>query len=279
MYNEKSYWKILIKHTTLKYHNETSYSVHLKASFTLEAAVIIPCFAAFIVFFLFMFRVLSVQEAVSEALTKTAKEVAASVFTESADDRANEAVLLAESEVIFAKELREEKKSTKYIEGGILGISLLNSSFGEDDIELTAHYKMKFPVSLLGKFTWRVKTTAVARKWIGNISLKSGDGLSGEEYVYITPNGVAYHRKPDCPYLDLTIRPVALKQVKTLRNKSGHKYYRCECCKNSKNGTVFITDYGEKYHGDLSCYALKRTVNVVKISEVGGRHACLKCAS
>ncbi|MCR5388069.1 MAG: hypothetical protein K6E56_02345 [Lachnospiraceae bacterium] len=270
---------IFKKHTTLKHHNETSYSVHQRASFTLEAAVIIPCFATFILFFLFLFRVLSVQETVSEALMKTAKEVAATVYTESRDDMKNAAVLLAESGVIFAKELSGEKEIKQYINGGVLGISLLNSSFDGDHVELNASYRMRLPVSLLGKITWSVKTAAVSRKWIGNITLEGeGDGTDAE-YVYITPNGVAYHRKTDCPYLDLSIRAVAQNSVRSLRNKSGHKYHKCESCKTSSNGTVYITDYGEKYHTDLACKTLKRTVMAVKISEAGGRHACAKCAA
>ncbi len=270
---------IFKKHTTLKHHNETSYSVHQRASFTVEAAVIIPCFVTFAVFFLFLFRVLSVQETVNEALAKTAKEAAATVYYESDDDRANETVLLAESGVILAKELSGKSQINKYIHGGVLGITLLDSSFDGDYIVLKASYKMRFPVSLLGKITWSVKASAVSRKWIGNISLEGYGENPEEEYVYITPTGVAYHRTTDCPYLDLSIRAVSRGQIGALRNKSGHKYHKCESCKLASGKTVYITDYGEKYHSDLSCNSLKRTVMAVKISEVGGRHACAKCAA
>jgi len=105
---------------------------------------------------------------------------------------------------------------------------------------------------------------------------KSGFGTSEDETVYVTATGMVYHRDYHCTYLDLSIHMVSKEELEGLRNDSGGKYYPCEHCGGGWGG-VYITDSGDRYHGSLSCSALKRTVYAVPLSEAAGKGACSKC--
>ena len=55
-----------------------------------------------------------------------------------------------------------------------------------------------------------------------------------------------------------------------------------EYCGGKENeGTVFITDYGNRYHTSLNCGELKRTVRSVTLPEAeeAGLRACKKCGN
>ena len=63
------------------------------------------------------------------------------------------------------------------------------------------------------------------------------------------------------------------------RNENGEKYHKCELCadKINKFERVYITNYGNKYHTDLNCSGIKRTIEMVRLSDVEGKGACSKC--
>lgn len=41
--------------------------------------------------------------------------------------------------------------------------------------------------------------------------------------------------------------------------------------KNKRKNTVFITDQGNRFHYDLNCGGIKRTIYMIRLSEVGNR--------
>lgn len=252
-----------------------SYGTYSKASITLETVVILPLFICFMVFFLFLFRVLEVQECMEEALLYASRTLAAECYSESPNEQKTGAQLLAGAHLMFADGLNKSACPTGFIRGGKLGISLLSSELAGDEVMLCASYEMKLPVRLLGVYSYRFCQCAQSRKWIGDITL-NGE-REDEEWVYITPRGSVYHLTRGCPYLDLSIRAVGKASVGELRNASRGSYKSCESCGKTTGGTVYVTDYGDRYHGSLSCVGLKRTIYMVKISEVGGKKVCSKC--
>ena len=44
-----------------------------------------------------------------------------------------------------------------------------------------------------------------------------------------------------------------------------------------KQDTVFITDQGNRFHYDLNCSGIKRTIYMIRLSEVGNRKQCSRC--
>ena len=69
-----------------------------------------------------------------------------------------------------------------------------------------------------------------------------------------------------------------MQGIDKLRNNDGSKYYPCEYCAGKiAAGDVFITDYGNRYHGKVDCAGLKRKIYTIPISEVGARRPCSDC--
>ena len=240
-----------------------------KASYTLEAAVILPLLAGFFAFLLFFFRVLQVQTGVQTALYCAGRKTACEAGTVD-----SETALLVLAEAHFRKEIKNYEVIDDFVTGGTNGISLLMSDFTGDYIELKANYYIKSKINLIKTAGIHATQTAKNRKWTG-----SGGGGKQEDYVYVTQRGSVYHRSRFCHYLDLSISVVSADIVLDLRNKDGDIYYSCPTC--AKNGLisefVYITDYGERYHNRLSCSGLKRTIYLIPMSEVRGRGACSKC--
>ena len=254
-----------MRHTDIRY----------KGSFLIEAMVELPLFICFMVFLMFYFRVMEVQCSVGEALSYTARFVAASAYKDTSGSDCD-LMDLGAATILFREKLYEYGCREEFIALGANGISLMNSDLSGNDVELTAIYDMNVPVRVFGMRYFRICQSAVSRKWIGDKDF-SEEG-SADEWVYVTPTGSAYHKSTQCPYLDLSIHSIRTFDLLDQRNASGHIYYPCEVCKKSGfSDIVYITDYGEVYHSSLTCSGLKRTIFMVRISETGGRHACSKC--
>lgn len=241
-----------------------------KGSYTVEAAVIIPLFMGFMVSLLFFFRVMQVETKVQEALTYASRMTAVEACAVE-NDGAN----LATSEVLFRKEMGNSPVTQKFVRGGVSGISLLSSDFEGEFVELKAKYTLKLPIGFFGVQGINISQTSCSRKWVG----KDINANSDAPYVYVTETGTVYHTTASCRYLDLTIHAQDYATIGEKRNLGGAKYYPCSCVaeKISGHATVYITDYGTNYHSSLSCHGLKRTVKMVRLSEVGGKGACSKC--
>lgn len=247
--------------------------LRLRAVFTLEAAVILPLTACFFVSILFFFRVMQVQLEVQKALDDTGRTLAVTLSGEDS----GEIVGIGEAKVLFLKELSGRETAERYISGGNLGVSLLKSEFTQDEIHLKASYHLKLPIRIFWVWDFAMEQRADCRKWTGwNGAADSG---TGDEWVYVTETGTVYHTKSTCTHLELSIQSVSYDQLAVLRNESGGKYRRCEQCGSSQNvfGRVYITNQGDCYHTDLGCSGIKRTVYMVRLSEVGSRSACSRC--
>ena len=107
----------------------------------------------------------------------------------------------------------------------------------------------------------------------------SGETREPEEMVYVTETGTVYHKKAGCRYLKVSINQISGSSLTHARNDSGQKYSPCESCsRNQKpSGVVYVTSSGNRYHNLATCSGLKRTVKLVKESQLGGMHACSSC--
>jgi len=281
----------------------------LSALLTVEMAVVLPLFICFMVFILYFFRVLQVQAGVSQALQYAGRRIAAeySRSAESAGESAGysktEGAIndpdgyrkeelgnqsgengkgasmlgLLRVKVLFEKQLRKQKCPVQYISRGITGISLIQSDFTGNYVELKAVYRMKLPVALLGDLQYRIVQTAKCRKWTGFVP---GQDTEQEDiWFYYTQHGTVYHTSRSCTHLDLSIRGVTYAQAGSSRNKSGGKYHKCEKCADSLHtrAMVYITDYGNRYHSSLTCSGLKRSIYMIRRSEAVGKRMCSKC--
>ena len=247
---------------------ETSLCAFLKGSFTVEAAVVIPVAAMFLVCILFFLRVIQVQSIVDEALFYAGRKVAVESSVTDSDT-----VLFLSAELYFLQILGEYQCIEDYVEHGRVGISLLNSDFSGEDILLRAEYSMKLPVSFFGFGEFHFWQQNSFRKWKGDDTVATG------EYVYVSKSGEVYHSSTDCQSIRILIKQTTYETIEQIRGSDGQKYYPCaKCIEDIYYGVkVYYTDYGTLFHSDVSCNALTRTVMKIPLSDVGNRRKCRFC--
>lgn len=154
----------------------------------------------------------------------------------------------------------------------------------QEEITLPIRYSYESPVSLIPLPKIWMKNSVTVHTWTGYGGCDDGQGEKGaevEEMVYVTVHGGVYHTHENCNHLDLSIHQVTAGSLENLRNDSGGKYYPCEHCSRgncSPTGLVYITDTGNRYHVLAGCSDLKRTVRLVKKSELKNLSQCKDCA-
>ncbi len=151
----------------------------------------------------------------------------------------------------------------------------------ENDLVILTKVQVLEPIiPILGFDTARTLVNCRIRKWTGYDVMNSSVTNEEEEWVYITPTGSAYHKNPNCSYLNPKIYSAVSSKIGGYRNESGEIYRQCESCRDiTLTGICFYTEYGNRYHSTLNCSGLKRTIYSVLLSEVEGRHLCSKCAA
>lgn len=115
--------------------------------------------------------------------------------------------------------------------------------------------------------------------WTGAKEEISGSAEEAEPMVYMTETGSVYHSSLGCSYLNLSVNQVSARQAASMKNDYGETYTACETCSRGQApaGSVYITRKGSHYHNSETCSGLKRTVRLVKKSDVGACHACSRC--
>lgn len=256
-----------------KWHKGTPRCACLRGSFTVEAAVILPMLACFFVSILFFFRVLQVELQVERAIVDAGQTLSAYA---AGDGKSTGKAAL---KLAVMKELAGREETARYVTGGAAGVSLLASKVEGDFIDIRAAFSVEIPVRLFGRQGIKIERRVCCRKWTG----RKGERGNGEDeiWVYVTETGTVYHRRRECSHLRLSVTAVNKNSVGDKRNENGGKYHECERCKDKNRGQakVYITSQGDRYHYDLQCSGIKRTISMIKLSEVGGRSPCSRCAA
>lgn len=254
----------------------------LRATLTVEAAVVLPLFLFAMIAALQYGVVMETATRFGASLTETGKQMATAAYVTRFGgdlDEVPEIAVKALSATYAKQRLVSQAKDVSAVKR----VNLLLSSFlaEEDTIDLVLTYQIRSPVGMIklpGSFFLQ---RARVRAWTGR-ETGGEDGAEGEEgdgtYVYVTETGTVYHDDPNCTHLKLSIREVNESELAGLRNNSGGKYHSCEKCGGaSADGKVFITSEGDRYHSSLSCSGLKRTVRQVLKEELGDMRACSRC--
>lgn len=293
----------------MRYKNQTVKN-KIKASLTVEAAMVLPVCLFFFVMFLYFIQIFIVQETLQQAMTDTGLGIArtAYIFSDFQDiaEAADFDVSIMEEEtrMDLGETLRSviEGGSIKYavknrlnteginnacIAGGFDGISFFDSQIfrDNDDIDIVAKYRVRIPVRLFGLFEKEMVQRVKLRGWYGYqfpalYSLEEEEAADKKEkMVYVAENGTVYHLDRNCSHIKLSVK--AVDGIPTVqRNKNGGIYQPCDACINkddSGTGTYFITSYGDRYHRDRNCSKIKRTVRQIPLSEAGHLAPCKRC--
>lgn len=181
-----------------------------------------------------------------------------------------------------------EKVNHSCIKNGFFGVNTYLSSYmeEEDTIDIILSYNIKLPLLFFDLDNIQMVQRVRLRGWSGHkVSVKNAvieNPEDNEDKVFITEKGTVYHLTKECTHLKLSITEVEIELVETLRNDSGGKYKKCLVCggsgKSTENDSVYVTNTGDRYHWNLDCSGLKRTIIAIPLSEVGGRSLCKRCA-
>lgn len=251
-------------------NQRASFYICQRASYTVEAAVVIPLLAGYLVMLLSFFRIIQVQCAVDEALMYAGRKTA----VESSIVDSQEALLLsAEGYLLYA--LKENPLVEKQLVHGLVGIQLWESKFDGETIILKAKYVVELPIHFFGIRQVELSSQNQFRKWNTRKTQERDGGI-----VYVTPTGEVYHVDSGCRSLNLSVRDIGISEVAKLRGANGQRYNRCTRCNwtSDKKERVYYTDYGTLYHRSVSCSALKRTIVRISIEEIGERRPCKWCS-
>lgn len=152
----------------------------------------------------------------------------------------------------------------------------------EPDVRLMKVTRESAPIPIVSFPSAAIVNGCVMHKWIGYDLQKEGieRGPDGEELVYVTRSGRAYHRDRSCIYLNPSVRMLPREQAEGAQNTEGRRYTACEIC-GGGSAMVYVTDYGQRYHSTITCGGLKRTIDGIPLSEAiaSGRHACPRCST
>ena len=281
---------------------KTGIGILFSGSLTVEAALVLPLMLFFCVNVLYVTEMIRLQSNLTAALHQTGTRIGYyAYYYEFAPEGIAEAVeaidtsgglagavaSLAFTETYVRSQvvslLGREYLDHTCLKGGAGSISYLRSSILQDDgmVELTADYRAGPLIPLLGYAPVSLQSKYYGHAWVGyeiGGTAAASPEEEDEEIVYVTPSGRVYHRERGCTYLLPAVRAVAAGDLNGERNEGGGRYYACETCRPRKSGTLYVTEYGNRYHSSRNCSAIKRTVKEVKLSEVVGRMPpCSKC--
>ncbi len=247
-----------------------SSSVSVKGSITVEAALAVPMFFFAIVTILYLFEMAAIQTTVRSGLQYAGKKAAKEACL-------TKTIIPASIEEDVINAIGNDRLSRTIIIGGSSGINCEKSWMSPRTGigTLKAEYRVKLPISFFGTLSRKCEVSMKIKSWVGYE--KEVLGGDSQDIVYITETGIVYHKNYHCIYLDLSIHAVLAADLEDTRNESGGRYRPCSICHPSNSGQVYIANYGDRYHGNMFCSGIKRTIYSVPLSEVMGKGACSKC--
>lgn len=260
----------------------------IKASMTLEAAMVLPLFLFFLLNIIYCMNIIGTQSRIQAALHQTGNQMA---FAGYAYARTGNGILPENLAGVVLSEGYARHQIIRYVgneylekscvTGGTGGISLSGSSVmgAGDYIDLQVSYRGKPFTSLMGYDGFAMEQRYYGRAWTGyEMGSYAGGQTAADPLVYITETGSVYHVYRNCRYLNPVIKEIPVAEVAGQKNESGGKYKACERCgSDGITGTVYVTEQGSHYHRNLNCSGLKRTIYTVPLSQTGGRGRCSKC--
>jgi hypothetical protein len=250
-------------------------SSYLRASMTVEASFVLPFFLFAVLNIISIIDIYRLQGSMSASLHSSARNMAiiAYEYKEIFDSDSSKLESLGLT-YAYARTNAIKELGGIYPENDNWGMSEVLQN--NDIIDLVVIYDVNPPIGIIGYKTQYMFNRLRTRAWTGYDNAANSDDKS-EEIVYVAETGTVYHRSRICTYIKLSISKIPASTVADERNLNQEKYSACESCGNKSSDTLYITNYGDKYHSTITCSKLKRTVSAVPISEVGNKGACSRC--
>lgn len=233
-----------------------------RGSTTVELTLVLPIFIIGIITIYNMCMIKLSEITVYEAAIETSEYMAEYAYI---DDK-----LMGVTAAKARQYLDDTCLVDRYIKGGKKGIKIWGLK-RKERIWLYVSYDIKLNAPFLEALKSKKFYIIKQRAYQGDVDKKEDTDDLHNTYVYVTDNMEVYHATRGCTHLVLSISADSLEKAK----RTG--YTPCEFCGDSGGETVYVTDYGERYHFDIRCIGLKRTVRRIKLSETGGIPGCTRC--
>ena len=286
---------------------------YVRASMTLEAAIVVPLFIFFIMNILFVMEMVRLQSGLQAALQQTGEQICELAYYTRfgvgsgengegdggglpAEAGGAEGLGSGDALSFALSEAYVRSRVVSYLGKSYLGSTCLKGGAGGlsfagcrimtegDRVDLIVNYRIRPFVRVLAPAQFPMQARFSGHAWVGwteGSGCGAGStGSSAGEKVYVTKYGSVYHDDPDCIYLNPQVRSVPGSEVDNCRSGDGSKYYPCEYCHPDRNGTVYITKEGNRYHSNTQCGAIRRTIRQVD-SETAQNNLppCPKCGN
>lgn len=244
----------------------------LKASLTVEAALVLPLFLFVLLLLALPFRMMTAERQVQRA----AEEVCARA--------AQVAALRDEASTQYTASLGEQalKAARETVrDPNVSGLSAEHSSFLADGetVSVVLDYRYQIPIPLFRIPPLRRSCTATRRAWIGETDPENRlSETAADELVFIGRHSTRYHKSAHCHYLSNELSALSVEAARNARNAGGGRYHACPVCARAVTaGTVYIMPSGSAYHRDPACRAIRAYVRAVHLSEVRSLGPCSYC--
>lgn len=244
-----------------------------RASLTLEAALTIPLFLLAMLTVICMMDIYRIQAEVKTSLSQSARELGMYAAAAPGDGQSPVDVVSTAACILYGRQKLPDL-------GEHVQVSLLRSSCRGDTITLQADIFYTLPVGFGPWKTVLLKNTASVGAWVGDGGDRgwNPEEKGQEEMVCITETESVYHTSASCTHIHLAVHAGTLSAVRQMRNAYGDIYKSCSKCRpDASAGTVYYAEKGDCYHSDAGCGGLKRTVRLVRKSEVEGKTICTRC--
>ena len=248
-----------------------------KASATVEALLIMPVAIMFMSSVIWLIAIFGIHSQIGKTLFDIGNDMVAysypySVITEDFGEGTDSLVDLAVSVIWSETAIRasiESLAAGRYI----TGLSCILSTFDTDgNISLKVTYRVKPFISIPGYNGMILTNSYYSKAYTGSASAEES------EIVYITKGTEIYHTDRSCSAIIDNTRSVLFSQIGEQRNLDRGKYYPCSTCIEDVEYTiVYVTGYGNRYHGSLSCPNISTSVYTIPLSETGDRRKCMLC--
>lgn len=255
-----------------------SFFGRLRASMTVEASLVLPLFLFYMMTLLYSLEIVRFQSDVSQALFQEITREGFGAY--SAGYEGDESATGEATKQNIRAYLEEQILPYLCVEGGREGlhIDVRENILGADNRQLEVSYRIKSFLYLLPIGDMEVKDCVWMHDWTGYQEFDIGNGDKQEEvYVFVTPTGKKYHFSAECTYLRVRLQAMNLSEAEKKRNRDGEIYRPCEVCGGQGASTVYLTEWGNRYHTGTACRAIKKTVYRVPLWQTEGRTACSKC--
>ncbi len=260
----------------------SSASFLIKGSMTVEGSLVLPLFLFYMGTLLYLIEIVHFQSNVYGAIHQGLSYAWAEVYSAGNLSPLSEGCIsenvMAEAKGLVINHLRDGQLSFLCVENGEDGVcvEVKQDVPRPGDLEIEVSYRLKPFIRWLQTEDYILTDTMMIHGFVGYTG-GFGSDTERDYYVYVTPSGTKYHRSQTCSYIRVRLLVAEGDRIDVKRNESGEIYRACDICQPEKEGILYYTVWGNRFHNATNCRGIKKNVFMIPLSEVGSRTPCSKC--